>query len=210
MVGLSGFKFDNRKRTDRGKLAVISRANSRVPNVTRRKTKSATDFLFSGNTQGRKSERPAASGPANRTVQCLPPRPRRTITVEAEARTHERAIRTLLFSHLHVTLSRPRPPRCYRLGPRSTADPLVLREPTAADGGDLQFGAAERRSTARGGCRRGRRGLARACNSQQHRGRVEGCREVAREVTDAGGREERRDVADTRCALGYLITLYFY
>lgn len=89
---------------------------------------------------------------------------RRAITVVAH--THERTIRTPLCSSLSITLSRPRPSSCYRL----PSVPLSSR----IDGGDLQFGAAECRSAARGGCRRGRRELPRACNSPWRGGEWDG------------------------------------
>ncbi|EFN62424.1 hypothetical protein EAG_01614 [Camponotus floridanus] len=63
----------------------------------------------------------------------------------------------------HLPLSAfPSRPAAVSAGP---APPPALRNV----GGDLQFGAAECRSTARGGCRRGRRSLARACNSRRRR-----------------------------------------
>lgn len=68
-------------------------------------------------------------------------------------------------------------------------DPLrALREP---NGGDLQFGAAQRRAAARGGCRRGWRGLPRACNSQQRRGGERKGRGTVTRGDGHGGRERQ-------------------
>lgn len=62
----------------------------RSKNSERKQVAAVLLLLLVRNGPRRKSERPAATRPANRTVQCLPPRPRRAIT--AEAHTRERAI----------------------------------------------------------------------------------------------------------------------
>lgn len=92
---------------------------------------------------GRKSERPATSEPANRTVQCLPPRSS-VAPISAEARTNERKSPPL--SHLSRSPSRLRPsPMLSLLSLFSFGPPPYVRERTVD--GDLQFRTAECRST---------------------------------------------------------------
>lgn len=89
---------------------------------------------------GRKTEEPAASGPTNRTVQCLPPRTRRAIT--SEARTHERAIvspprataKLPTFSPLtsrHPSFDRSLHPSSTRPSANRRRRPRISRRPSA-------------------------------------------------------------------------------
>jgi len=90
----------------------------------------------------------------------------------AHARAHD-PDSPLLFSFHHPFPS----PTVVVLSP-------ALRSPSSRiDGGDLQFGAAECRSAARGGCRRGRRNLPRACNSPWREGERDGGTMVAGDCT---------------------------
>jgi len=160
----SGLK--NSADRGRAELAKVARTRSAgLPRTRRRRKTKTRDRLglpLLGKRAGRKNERPAASGPANRTVQCLPPRPRRAITMrDAHARARD-PLSPLLPTIVLSSLG-PARRRAIRWIPVSPPGPLAHRQLAAAATHNL--GRLSRRAAARGGCRRGRRSLARACNS---------------------------------------------